>query len=165
MYSATVLQIAPQRYLEALERPPLLLDRVEITERLAGMLMAAVARVDHWDVRVVGHNLGGTLPRVSDDDDVRVAADHPGHIRYALAFGQRRVPHLGNGYHPAPEPVHSGLERQARPRTRLEEETRHYHALAELCLLSQRLAHLIREHEDPLDFLVGEVLYRYQVPV
>ncbi len=158
-----VFQVPPEGDLQSLDAVPLLEERIEVAEGLGGMLVAAVAGVDDRYAGVVGDDLGGAFPRVADDDDVGVAADYPGGIGDAFALGQGAGADVRGGDDAAAEPVHGGLEGEARAGARLEEKAGHDLAAAEAVLLAHVGGHFIGQGEKGHYLAVGEVVDGHQI--
>ena len=68
---ARVGDVADEGDVQAVERPDLALDRVEVEQRLGGVLVLAVAGVDHGGVGVAGGDLAGADRGVADHQHVR----------------------------------------------------------------------------------------------
>ena len=87
MNGAAAFEVAGNRNLHILETLLLRTQRKKIAQRLRRMLVAAVAAVDHRDLRVFGGEPRGAVARVTDDDDVGVVADDSDRVGEALALG------------------------------------------------------------------------------
>ena len=88
MRGAAVFQVAPQRNGHAFEFPAFFFQGVKIAQGLRGVLVSAVAGVNHRYRGVIGHQLRGAFPGVAQHDDIGVRADNPGHVRDAFTLGE-----------------------------------------------------------------------------
>ena len=121
------VEFADDRDRQAVEGPPLAVDRVEVHQGLRRMLAAAaVAGVDD---RHAGDACRPARPALfggAQHDDVAERRDDANRVFQLLALDLRReLPRLLGGQHAAAEPVHGRLEREARARGRFVEERRH----------------------------------------
>ena len=164
---ARVEDVADDRDVEALDPAELLVDRVEVEERLRRVLVLAVAGVDDVRRRVAGDELRRADVRVADDDHVRVVgADRERRVLQRLALVDRRAGRLDR-HHVGREPLRGELEARRRPRRRLEEEVDDRAAAERRQLLHvalERARERAGEREEPLDVLPGQVGDRDQVP-
>ena len=163
---AAVAQVPHERHLQAVEAAGGLADRVEVEQRLRGVLVAAVAPVEHRHLGGLRGETGGALHGVPQDDDVAVAADDADRVREALALAERGLVGLGEAQHLPAQPQHRRLEREARARRRLVEQRRQDAAL-EQGLVAVRAAVGIepaRRVEHGEEVLLLEVLGRDHTP-
>ncbi|TYZ63645.1 hypothetical protein PybrP1_009009 [[Pythium] brassicae (nom. inval.)] len=127
VHRAAVLEVADHR--DDLAREPvevaaqLVVDRVEVQQRLRRVLADAVAGVQHGLARGGGGDGGAALHRVAQHDHVRVALEAADRVaeRLALLAARRALVHRHD--EPA-EAQHRGLERARRARRRLKEHVR-----------------------------------------
>ena len=61
------------------------------------MFVAAVAAVDHRDLRILGGEPRRTVARVANDDDVAIIGDDPDRVGEAFALGRRAHGRIGAG--------------------------------------------------------------------
>ena len=149
------------------ERAPLLLDREAVEQGLGGVLVPAVAGVDHRAVDPRGHLPGHARRRVADDDGVDPhGLDGLHRVPERLALLHRRRRHRevhGVGR----QPLGRGLERQPGAGGLLEEEGDHRLAPQGGHLGHGPLADLDEGVADPqhlLDPVRPQVGDRQQVP-
>ena len=108
-----------------IETAELLLDGVQIEERLGGMLPRPVAGAEHRHLRDARHSLDRSDLRVPQHDRVGVARDHLDRVLERLALRRRRRPcGILGAEHLASKPVHGGFEREAGPSAGLVEQRR-----------------------------------------
>ena len=82
-----VINVAHDSHLQALQRFFVAQDGVGIEQRLRGMLVHSVARVDHRDVQVFCHQRRCASLRMANDDDVRPhRAQRVAGVEQGLAF-------------------------------------------------------------------------------
>jgi hypothetical protein len=107
---------------------------------------------------VIGHQLRGAFPGVAQDDNIGVAADNPGHVRDAFAFGERCRFRVGYADDAAAEAVHRRFKREPGAGARLEENGCHYFTGAQSVLFRHFFGHFVRQGEYRFDFAVGQVV-------
>jgi len=86
MHGAAVAQVADQRHAHITQLALLPADGVEVQQRLRGVLVRPVPRVDDWNGGVVGGDAGAALERMADDDDVGVGLDDTHGVGDGLAL-------------------------------------------------------------------------------
>ena len=111
MDGAAAFEIAGDGDLHVLEAFVLRAQREQVAQRLRRMLVAAVAAIDHRDLRIFGGEPCGAVARMADDDDVGVIADDADGVGEALALGGRAYCRIGAGDIGAAEPQHGAFER------------------------------------------------------
>ena len=136
MDGATVLEVAAKADGNMVKATQLTLDGKEVGKRLGGVVVTAVARVDHGNGRVAGGHEGRTLLEVAHRDYVSVAADDLGGVRHALPLGRGGRARVGKAQHLAAKLVHRGLEGQTRTGGRLEKQGGKLFAVAGLGVLA-----------------------------
>ena len=87
---AAVFKVAPERNRHPPDIASFFFQGVEVAQCLCGMLVAAVAGINHRDGGIIGHQFGGAFPRVAEDDNIGITADNPGHIGDTFAFREMR---------------------------------------------------------------------------
>ena len=112
--------------MEAVERTLRLLDRIEVEQRLARVLVGPVAGVDYRNLRYLARVAGRSLDRVAHDDQVAIVRYDHDRVMEGLAFRYARVGGLGKSDDPPPEVVDRALEAEARAGRRLEEKRGDY---------------------------------------
>ncbi len=158
--------VADDRDVEPFEPAELLLQRVEIEQRLRRMLMLAVARVDDVRSGDVRDELRRADVRVADHDHVRVVrAQRERGVLQRLALVHRRARGLQR-HRVGREPLRGELEARRGPRRRLVEEVHDEPPLQGRQLL-QLTVHRGRERarraEEALDVAALQVGDRQQV--
>ena len=163
---AAVEHVADDRDVQPFETPELLLQRVEVEQRLRRMLVLAVTGVDDVRVGDVRDELRRADLRMPDDDHVRVVgAERERRVlqRFALVHGRAGgldVERVGR------QPLRSELEARRGTRRRLVEEVHDQPPLQRRQLLQlslHRRAECARGPEQPLDVVACEVGHRDQV--
>src|SRR5271155_1773056 len=131
--------------------------------------MAAVAAVDHRDFRIFGSQPRGAVARMANDDDVGIIGNDPDRVGEALALGGRAYRRVGAGNVGAAESQHGAFEGQARAgrwfveQARQDEFGRQIGAASDPVgdvLVGEFLQKPLRDLEDRLDLLIGEVIDR-----
>ena len=122
VHRAAELQVAAQADRQVVQPTLFAVDGHEVGQRLRGVVVAAVARVDDRDLRVHGSDQRRALLGMAHGDDVAVAADDAHGVRDGLALGGGRALRRGDAEHLAAEREHRALEAQARARGRLEKQ-------------------------------------------
>ena len=169
MNGAAALEVAGNRDLHVLEALVLRAQREQVAQRLRRMLMAAVAAIDHRNLRIFGRKPGGAIARMTDDDDVGVVAGHPDGVGEAFALGGGTHRRIGAGDIGAAEPQHGAFERQPRARRRLVEQARQDVFRGDADTAPDPVGDIVvrkfpqkplRDLEDRLDLLIGEIVDR-----
>src|SRR3989304_9729747 len=88
MYRPPVLQVSPQGNLKPLDSLPLLLDSIEVAERLGRVLVSPIPGIYHRHTGVISNYLSRPLPGVPDDNDISIAANYSCHIGDTLTLSQ-----------------------------------------------------------------------------
>ena len=107
---AAELQVAAQTDRQIVQPPLFAVDGHEVGQRLRGVIVAAVARVDDRDLRVHGRDQRRALLGMAHGDDVAVAADDAHGVRDGLALGGGRALRRGDAEHLAAEREHRALK-------------------------------------------------------
>ncbi len=164
---AAVQDVADDRDMQPFEPAELLLQRVEVEQRLRRMLVRPVARVDDVCTGDVRDELRRADVRVADDDHVRVVGSERERCvlqRLALVDGRAR----GLQRHRVGrEPLRSELEARRRARRGLVEEIHDEAALQRRQLLQlaiERRGERAGGAEQALDVVALEVGDREQMP-
>ena len=110
MNGAAALEVAGDRDLHVAQALVLRAQRKEVAQGLGRVLVAAVAAIDHRNLRILGGKAGGAVARMADDDDVGIIADHPDGVGEAFALGRRTHRRIGAGDVGAAEPQHGAFE-------------------------------------------------------
>ena len=100
-----VFQVSDHGDMEAVERALRLLDRIEVEQRLARVLVGPVAGVDYRNLRYLARVAGRSLDRVAHDDQVAIVRYDHDRVMEGLAFRYARVGGLGKSDDPPPEVV------------------------------------------------------------
>ena len=133
------------------------------------MLVAAVAAIDHRDLRIFGRQPRRAVARVADDDDVGVVGNDPDGVGEAFALGRRADRRIGAGDIGAAKPQHRALERQPRARRRLVEQARQDEFRRQIgaapdpvgnIVVGEFLQKPLGDLEDRLDLLIAEIVDR-----
>mmetsp|Transcript_37204 Transcript_37204/g.80995 ORF Transcript_37204/g.80995 Transcript_37204/m.80995 type:complete len:294 (-) Transcript_37204:186-1067(-) len=113
-HGAPVGQVAHHAHPHVVQPPQLPLDRVRVQQRLCGVLAGAVAGVDQRRIDGRRGLLRGSGVEMAEDDDVRVALNHPHGVfeRFSLR-GRRELASALCGQHRAAHLPHRRLEREA----------------------------------------------------
>ena len=169
---AAAFKVAGDRDLHVFEAFVLRSQREQVAQRLRRVLVAAVAAVDHRHRRIFGGKPRRAVARVADDNDVGVIADDADGVGEAFALGRGTHGGIGAGDFVAAEPQHGALERQPRARRRLVEQARQDEFGRDAgaasdpvgyVLVRQFLQKPMRDLEDRLDLLIGEIIDRNDV--
>ena len=137
------------------------------------MLVAAVAAVDHRDLRVFRREPRRAVARVADNDNIGVVRNDPDRIRQAFAFCRRADRRVGACDIGAAKAQHGAFERQARACRRLVKQARQDEFGRKIGAAPDPIGHVIvceflekalRDLEDRFDLLIGEVVDRNDVP-
>ena len=169
MDGAAAFEVAGNRDLHILQALFLRFQREEIAQRLRRVLVAAVAAIDHRDLRIFGRQPRRAVARMADDDDIGVIRDDPDGVGQAFALGRGTDRRIGAGDIGAAEPQHRALERQARARRRLVEQARQDGFRRQIgaapdpvgdVFVGEFLQKPLGDLEDRLDLLIGEVIDR-----
>ena len=86
--------------------------------------MAAVAAIDHRDLRIFRREPRGAVARMADDDDIGVIGDDADRVGEALALGGGTDRGIGAGDIGAAEPQHGAFEGEPRAGRRFVEQAR-----------------------------------------
>ena len=124
------------------------------------------------NLRIFGGQPCGAVARMADDDDVGIVADDADGVGEALALGRGADRRIGAGDIGAAEPQHGAFERQPRARRRLVEQARQDEfgrdagaapdPVRDIFVL-KFLQKPVRDLEDRLDLLVGQIVDRDEV--
>jgi hypothetical protein len=87
MNGAAAFEVAGDGDLHVLEALVLGAQREQIAQCLRRVFVAAVAAVDHRDLRIFGGEPRGAVARVADDDDVGVITRDADGVGQAFALG------------------------------------------------------------------------------
>src|SRR5256885_10168349 len=109
----SVLEVANQRDILALEGSLLIPDRIEIEQGLRRVLSRAIARIDHGLLREFRGEPRRPLLRMPQHDHVAVGLDHADRISKGLALLDRRAFGPAEPEDAAAQAGHRALERQA----------------------------------------------------
>ena len=112
---ASVEQVPAEGHFQALQSPVMSPQRVQVTQGLGGMLVAAIPTVDNRDWGVLRNQFGRSLPGMPHDQNVRVGSDDPRRVRKGFTLGRRRRPHVWCGDDATSQALHSGFEGQPGP--------------------------------------------------
>ena len=77
MDGAAALEVAGNCHLHVTQILVLRAQREQIAKRLGRMLVAAVAAVDHRDLRIFGGEPRRAVARMANNDDVGIIRNHP----------------------------------------------------------------------------------------
>src|SRR5690348_10835115 len=97
MNGAAIFQVSPDDDVEVLDRvdrPGATFlglgcpQRIKVAERLRGMFVTPVARVDYRNGCVVSGSSGSAFERMSHDDRIGIVADDPYHVGDRLTLGR-----------------------------------------------------------------------------
>ena len=172
MDGAAAFEIAGNRDLHVLEALFLRAQREQVAQRLRRVLVAAVAAIDHRDLRIFGGEPRRAVARMADDDDVGVIGDHADGVGEAFALGGGADGRIGAGDIGPAEPQHGAFERQARAGGRLVEQARQDEFRRDRGAASDPVGDVVvgeflqkplRDLEDRLDLLVGQIIDRDDV--
>ena len=172
MDGAAALEIAGNRDLHVLKTLLLRAQREQVAQRLCRMLVAAVAAVDHGNLRIFGCQARRAVARMADDDDVGIVGNDPDCVGEAFALGRGTHRRIGAGDIGATQAQHGALERQARAGGRLIEQARQDGFGRQIGAppdpvmdfgVGQFLQKPVRDLEDRLDLRIGEVIDRNQM--
>jgi hypothetical protein len=162
-----VEDVADDRHVQALDAAELLLDRVQVEERLRRVLVLAVPRVDDPRLGDARHELRRADLRVSQHDHVRVVgAERDRRVLERLALVDRGAGGLDR-HRVRREPLRRELEARRRAGRGLVEDVDHEPAAQRRQLLHlavERALERAGRPEQTLDVLAGQVADRDQVP-
>ncbi len=149
---------------EAFERPEALAERLEVGERLAGM-MERGERVDHRDARCCGQRFDGVMRAGPDDHPLEVAGENAGGVADRLAPTELELVGAKGDGMPA-ELGDPDLKRHSGARRRPLEEQRDRPALERRRALSRAPSRLQlgRAIEKPLELRAAKLLTGEEVP-
>ena len=152
MHGAAERQIAAQADGQVGDTTEARLQRRQVGERLRGVHVAAVARVDHGHGRGARGDQRRSLLRVADGDHVHVVGHGLERVGDGLALGHRGELRAGEPDDLAAEPQHGGLEAQASARAGLIKKRGQHPAVAgmrhafavriDVCRLVQQISNL-----------------------
>ena len=157
MHRAAELQVAAQADGHPADFPPLAADGEHVGEGLGGVLVAAVPGVDNGDVGVAGGHIGGALLKVAHGGDVGVAGNHADGVGNALPLGGGAAARRGEPQHLAPQAHHGGLEAQTGAGAGLVEQGGQNLAVAGVGVLCRAGQDVLRQREQPVRLLAGEI--------
>ena len=166
---AAAFEVAGDRDLHIAQAFVLRAQREEIAQRLGRVLVAAVAAIDHRDLRIFGGQARGAVARMADDDDVGIVRNDADGVGQAFALGGGTDRRIGAGDIGAAEAEHRALERQPCARRRLVEQARQDEFGRQIgaapnpvgdVFVGEFLQKPLRDLEDRLDLLIGEVIDR-----
>ena len=169
---AAALEIAGNGDLHILESLVLRAQREEIAQCLGRMLVAAVAAIDHRDVRIFGRKPRRAIARMPDDDDIGVVADDADGVGETFALGGRTDRRIGARDIGAAEPQHGAFERQPRAGGRLVEQACQDEFRRDRSAAPDPVGDIVvgkflqkprRDLEDRFDLLVGQIVDRDDV--
>jgi hypothetical protein len=139
-------------------------DGQEVRQRLRRVQVAAVARVDDRNGRVLTGDARCSLLGVTHDDDVSVAGHRTDGVGDALALGDRAGRRFGEADHVAAEAEHGGLKAETGAGGGFVEECCEDGGVTEVIELSGRLNDLVSEVENLVELPRTEVRRVKQVP-
>src|SRR5690554_2223953 len=132
MHGTAVLEIAGQEDMgvaELLAQPgELLVDGVEIEQRLAGVLAGTIAAVDHRYMGGCGKLGHRALVRMAHHDGIAVTAHYPAGVVERFALGHRGEGKAGGVAYTAAESAKGSVETDPGGGTGFEEEVAEYRA-------------------------------------
>ena len=124
MHGASVFQIAAHGDFQMVQAALRFVNGDQIQQRLAGVLVGAVARVNHGHARKFGQHARCAVFRVALDNRIGIAGDNSRGIGQRFAFFRAGVRAVGKTDDLTAQPLHGGFERQARAGGRFEEAGR-----------------------------------------
>ena len=160
VHRAAVLEVTHHIDGEAVEAALGLADRIHVEQRLAGVLVGAVARIHHRQVADLAGIAGRTFEGVAHDYYVDIVRNHLDGVLEAFTLADRGVVYVAEADDSRAETVGSGLEAQARAGRRLEEQAGDHLAVQDL--LAFVLFHLGSHIEDVKHLLLGKIVDRNQ---
>ena len=164
MHGAAELEVAAQADGQVREAALFAPDGQKVGQRLRGVVVAAVAGVDHRHVRLHRGHQRRALLGVAHGDDVRVAGDDFHGVGNALALGGRGRGRLGKAQHLPAQFVHGRLKAEARARGGLEKQRRQLLAVAGLGVFLGVGDDVFRRGDEAGDLLRREFQNADQAP-
>ena len=128
------LEVAAEADGQVVEAALFTVDGEQVGQRLRGVVVAAVARVDDGNLRVHGSDQRRAFLRVAHGNDVGIAAHGAHRVGNALALGGGRAACGPEAQHLATETEHRRLKAQARAGRGLKEERCEDLAVALVCV-------------------------------
>ena len=115
-------QVAAQADRQVVQPPLFAVDGHEVGQRLRGVVVSAVARVDDRDLRVHGRDQRRALLGMAHGDDVAVTADGADGVGHTLALGGGGAVGGGEAQHLPAQTQHGALEAETSAGGGLEEQ-------------------------------------------
>ena len=119
MYGAPVFQIAHHGDFQVFQAALGFVDGYQIQQGLAGVLVGAVARVEHGHMRKFGGYARRAVLRMALDNRIGVAADDARAVGKRFAFFRAGVCAIGKADYLAAQALHGGFKRKPRACGRL----------------------------------------------
>ena len=110
VYRAAVFQIAAEADGQMVQPPLFPVNGQQVRQGLGGVVVAAVTGIDHGNGGIEGCHKGRALLGVAHGDDIRVAADDPCRVGYALPFCAGGAGCLGKAQHVSAQLIHGRLK-------------------------------------------------------
>ena len=112
MHGAPVFQIAHHGDFQVFQAALGFVDGYQIQQGLAGVLVGAVARVEHGHMRKLGGYARRAVLRMALDNRIGVAADDARAVGKRFAFFRAGVGAIGKANHLAAQALHGGFKRK-----------------------------------------------------
>ena len=154
---AAELEVAAEADGQVIEAALFAVDGEKVGQRLGGVVVTAVARVDDGDLRVHGGDQRRALLGVTHGDDVSIAADSAHRVGNALALGGGRAACGREAQHLAAKTEHRGLKAQARAGRGLKEERCEDLAVALVCVGVGVVDDVVGRGDHIVDLLGGQL--------
>mmetsp|Transcript_41137 Transcript_41137/g.96717 ORF Transcript_41137/g.96717 Transcript_41137/m.96717 type:complete len:675 (+) Transcript_41137:156-2180(+) len=156
---APVLEVADKRYCQAVDRPNLLADGIDVEQSLGRVLAGAVASVDDGLLHLGRHASDRALLRVAQHNDVGVALHDADEVLERLALGHGRGALVVDAHDRAAEALHGRGERARGARGGFVENARHRHPLQDVDRAPRREdPQVVREVEQLVQEVAVELL-------
>ena len=159
MYRSAIFQVAAEAHGKVAKSSLFAVDGQKVCQRLGGMAVTAVARVDDGNACIGRRHIGCALLGVTHGDNIGVAADNLGGIGNALALGCRRGGCLGKADDASAQLQHRRLKAETRASGRLKEQRCQLFAAASLAVLFGRCNNILGNRDQLLDLGGGQILY------
>jgi hypothetical protein len=124
MDGSSIFQIARKDDVQIVDFSLALPNGKEIDQRLCGVLVGPIARIDDRLLDRIGSLACGLLLRMADHRHIGIAANHLHRIDQGLSLLRRCDPTIGKADHSASQAMHGRLKREPCPSRRLEEAAR-----------------------------------------
>ena len=157
MHRASVTQISAEPHRQVVQSSLFSLYGQQVRQGLGGMIVSAVAGIDHGHRRMSDSHRRGAFLRVAHGKNIHIARHHGDGIGKTFPFGCGAGVRIGKAQHIAPQGQHRRFKAESGSGGRLEKEGGKGLMLHGILIPFGMGVHLLRQIHHPFDFPGGQV--------